>query len=93
MCGHASLVSGRLLKPALLKGDRERGRRGRGERGRERQTDREKESERKGEGSRDRRAERERGIIGRYIEHYKTQRNLKMKGTKNSEGAWYRQVK
>lgn len=59
MCGHASLVSGRLLKPALSKGETERGR---GEKG---EGERERESERKGEGSRDRRGERERIIVGR----------------------------
>lgn len=55
MSGHASLVSGRLLKPALSRGETVRERRGRGRQGGER----ERESEKKGEGNSDERGERE----------------------------------
>lgn len=73
MSGHASLVSGRLLKPALSRGETVRERRGRGRQGGER----EKESEKKGEGNSDERGERERANNCRQVptvEHEKTKK-------------------
>lgn len=69
MCGHASLVSGSLLKPALSKEETERGRGGGGER----EGDRERESEWKREGIRNRRGDREDNCrqVPRALQHTK----------------------
>lgn len=63
MCGYASLISGRLLKPALSKEERDkRGKGGGGERRGERKREPGKRKRREGKGSRDKRGERQREI-------------------------------